>query len=212
MKKILTFCCILTALIANAQSDSECQKNEEFLLKLNKFRYTLYADLIPQKDKIINRIDSLFLDTSSVIFKKSKKFYKDNIADIKAFQKHELEKYLKTNIDFTKFQVDTSYNAILSDSAGWSLFSSIMSSYAYLTFSPISYAFSLNNMLIARTKTPSDYGTSSIINNFASALIETKTLQNNKWEIIIDNYEYIFVHEYNLSDNKIKITKVFKRL
>jgi len=34
----------------------------------------------------------------------------------------------------------------------------------------------------------------------------------NKWEITIDNYEYIFVHEFNLSDNKIEVTKVYKRI
>lgn len=198
--------------IAKAQSDFDCKKNEDFQIKLNKFRYTLYADLIPQKEEILNYMDSFFSDTSSVIYKKSKKFYLENNADIKYFQKYELEKYSKIDIDFTKFKIDTSFNPILSDSLVWSYFSSIISSYCYLTFSPISYAFSLNNILLARVKTPSEIGSSSIINNLANPLIKTNMLQNNKWEIIIDNYEYIFIHEFNLFDNKIKVIKVFKRL
>ena len=212
MKNILTLIFILIVALAKAQSDSECQKSEEFLLKLNKFRYSLYADLIPQKERILDFSDSLFFDSSSVYVKKSRQFYNENMEAVKAYQKYELERYTKTEIDFTKFGTDTTFNAILSDSAGWLLFSSIISSYSYMTFSPITYAFSLNSMLLARIKTPSELGSSALINNLASPMVKTKMLQNDKWEIIIDNYEYIFVHEYNLTDNKIKVTKIFKRL
>jgi len=212
MKNALTFFFIFIVVFVKAQSDSECQKSEEFLMKLNKFRYSLYADLIPQKETILNFSDSLFFDSSSVYVKKSRQFYNENTDAIKAYQTYELERYSKTDIDFSKFVADTTFNDILSDSAGWLLFSSILSSYSYMTFSPISYAFSLNSMLLARIKTPSELGSSALINNLASPMIKTKMLQNNKWEIIIDNYEYIFVHEYNLSDNKIKVTKILKRL
>ncbi len=199
-------------LFTKAQLNSDCKTNEDFQIRLSKFRYTLYADLMPQKEKIINYMDSFFSDTSSVIYKKSKKFYLDNNTDIKKFQKYEIEKYSKIDIDFEKFKNDTSFNSILSDTISWSYFSSIISSYCYLTFSPISYAFSLNNMLLARSRTPSEMGSSAIINSLAGPLVKTKMLQDNKWEIIIDNYEYIFIYEFNLSDNKIKVTKVLKRL
>jgi hypothetical protein len=200
------------ALFTKAQTNSDCKKNEDFQIKLNKFRYTLYADLMPQKEKILNDKD-FFSDTSSVIYKKLEKFYHDNSTDIKDFQKYELNKYSTMDIDFKKFKIDPSFNSTLSKFnsksdilAGYYIFS-VMSSY-----NPISYAFSLDNMLLTETKALSDIGISVLINNLASPLVETKMLPNDRWEIIIDNYEYIFIHEFNLLDNKIKVTKVFKRL
>ena len=212
MKNSLTFILFIFVLIAKAQTNTECQKNEDFQLKLQQFRYTLYADLMPQKENISAHMDSFFTDTSSVVYKKSMKFYKDNYTTIKDFQRYDLNKYTAINIDFSKFVLDTTFNAIISDSVIWSFFSTYISSYSNLTFSPVSYAFTINSLLLSRIKTPSEIGTTSIINNLASPLVKTKMLQNNKWEITIDNYEYIFVHEYNLSDNKIKVTKVYKRM
>jgi hypothetical protein len=208
---ILTFLCLITVHFSHAQSISDCEKNEAFQRKLNIFRYSLYADLLPQKERIVENMESFFSDTSSVIYKKLKKFYLDNDIEIKVNQIKELEKYSGTKIEFDNYKIDTSFNSILSDTTGFSYFSTVVASYYFVTFNPISYAFSIDNVLLARSKTPSEMGNSALINNFASPLIKTKKLKNNNWEITIDSYEYIIIHNYNLSDNKIKVTEIYKR-
>jgi len=214
MKNFLALLLILvvTITLTKAQSNADCKKNEDFLIKVQKFRYTLYADLMPRKERIMSYVDSVFSDTTSVIYNKTKKFYNDNYNDIKDFQKYDLGKYSATEIDFSNYKIDSTFNLIISDPLIFSYYSTYLTSYCFLTYSPISYAFTINSILLARVRTPSEIGNSSILNNFASALIKTKLLQDNVWEIVIDNYEYIFVHEFNLLDNKIIVTKVYKRV
>ena len=207
MKKIIT-----TLIFAASFISSYCQQSNitDFENILNKFRYSLYYELsIVDYDKLRT---FKFTDSDSIVIKINK-FCRNNKQNIRNYREFKLKQYLNTKITLDDYAPDTSsFNITLNVE-----FDNLWEEYFNYPLANLLFINPFESAWIQITELSAHYSADSFVvqtkkDQIARPIIQTKKINDNYWEIIIDKYELAYRFEYNIENGAMKIVEVFKRV
>ncbi len=206
IQKTLVALLFLLPFIGKSQTNYDTKQAEEFRVKLNQFKYSLYPDLIKMNPESIN---DLFVhsDTLAILYTKCKQCYTQNAKARLEYQKEELAKHANNMVDMSHFSEDTSVNKYITDFG----LNDPRFIFKYLSYNPIEIAQNLMQVTLSQMRSPSEMGVMSIINILTQPLIATKKIDQSNYEIIIDKYQYAFVFNYDLDSQSLSMMKMLKR-
>jgi hypothetical protein len=212
---------LLTGCVHNQTAESD-----SFTEKLIRFRYSLYKDLKGLDSQEINELMKTGY-SNHVIGSKCEAFYSENREQIKAYQRsilagksgtvldlhgvvkdQDIDKYLRsgplsTTELWEKIAEDTDEPDADLDRAY-----TVMK---FITINPIQRVDFIISMLVTHLFSVEWVGTLYMKNTLGSPLISTKELRVDYWEIIIDQYEWVFFFEFDVKEDVLYLKEVGKR-
>lgn len=190
-------------------------KSDTFELKLNSFRYSLYAymDTLQDINQAITKNDSI--NPLQIIVEN---FIFENKEEIIRYRKSKLEKYLDTDIEFDKFEKDSIFFLEGEPRSEFdqlnSYFTEIQEINAFmqlLTIDPINYAITIQSIYNSRIYSAAEMGRQAIIDRIALPKLKTQEENNGNWKIWIDSYRSLIEFSYNLQKNRMNLMGAYSR-
>jgi hypothetical protein len=226
MGKLLFIISVILIVFSFGCVHSPTASIDSFEEKLVQFRYSLFKDM---KDLDYPKFTALLKDgfKGHVIGNKLEAFYKENREEIKIYQRAILAKYKRTFLDLSTVSKEDKISEYLKNGtvSVYEFFSKIMSEsdeqndvlkrtyilFNFINLNPLQKVNSIIDMIIGRFFSTEWVGTMHIRGMFTSPLIKTTELKTDYWEIIIDEYEWVFFFEFDVKEDMLFLKMVYKR-
>ncbi len=198
----------------------------QFENELNNFKYSLYKDLQDIDYYTLSKLlQKGFADNT--ISQKSADFYDSHRDDIAGYQRMLLQRYTKTELNLSDLKEpeqikDVLKNGPVSDlnfflktkepsSYGEKLKN--ISAFFKLTYvNPVGRAFALIIDVISWVTTSQYIAVFNIKSIIARPLIKTTEKKTDFWEIIIDEYDWVFYFDFDGRKDTLYLKAVYRRL
>lgn len=208
MKKSLLFIFLALGLNVFGQNNKQAKAFEK---ELNIFRYSLYHTLEGfGREKIMQ----FKFDASDSIVTKINSFCDKNQTQIDNYRHYLLKKHAGFQVNLSKCVTDSSVVNqktiyMINELSKKQLIEYSISRLLYIN--PFSLAQLLMTIIQTRDQLPSKIAVIKMKEQIAQPIIQTKLIDKNDWEILIDKYDYIYRFRYNLQNGQMKIVEVLRR-
>jgi hypothetical protein len=223
--RLLIICSVSVFLLAGCAHSRPTADADSFAHKLAEFRYSLYKDL---KGMNMDQLNMLMKDGlgSHAAGVKCRVFYNENREQIRIYQRSILSKFTGTRLDLSDVVKDERFDGILANGPVSAL--GLMENYVnsgemkeegerlytvfkFISVDPLRRVNFMISMLISRLFSVEEVAAMSLKNNLAAPLISAGEIRPDYWEIILDQYEWVFFFDFDLRQDILSLKKVGKR-
>jgi len=226
MIKYLIFCVVLYSFsICISCMSSQISQTNVFEKELREFKYSLYKDV---QDLDFYELQKLIENgfKNHIISKKYKDFYNNYRKEIKAYQQAYLEKYKNMELDLQLIKEHEEINSYLEEGplSVTDFFLNIentqldkdeiqdrMIIFKLMYIIPLHRAQSVITQIISSHSSADGLATNNLKSLIVWPLIRTTELKSEYWEIIIDDYDWIYFFDFDLKEDVLYLKKVCTR-
>ncbi|MBN1797770.1 MAG: hypothetical protein JW822_04280 [Spirochaetales bacterium] len=225
MKRFIFYVVLCSFFVCISCVNSQISEANDFEMELREFKYSLHED-IHNLDfyELQKLIGNGFKDHS--VNRKIKVFYTNHGEHIKAYQRMYLEKYKDTKLDLSLIKENEEINSYLEErplsvtdyllkidntSMDQDEIKDGMIILKLVYIIPFHRAQTVIMQIISSYSAADDLAAYNIKGLIAWPLIRTRELRNEYWEIVIDDYDWVYFFEFDLKEDVLFIKKVYTR-
>ncbi len=202
-------CVFITVLFLVLGSSLTYSQANDFEKKMNDFRYSLNAEMDDMPFEQLRE-----MKFSEKTKKKIEKWLKENQEDILKYkkgmlEKHEVSSLTVSPVRYEKLVLEEEVLSLeINELMGWEAAGPV---YGLLMVNPYYGVSMLSSMYLARNMRAEELGRFSLMLTMGGSRISTIKTGEDTWNIMLDQYSYVFIVACNIKTGSLKYVGVYRR-